>query len=174
MASQKLTPEANGYVKQASKALARHRLYAGFYESIKSGVDSVELIVVRNKTPIQVTFDPAVAGIWSLHLSWAIRPVPRGTPILWQSTFGLSVRNLPFAPSDGPVCLVRYDVDNERVGPGLRPLGAHLNVLQPSPLDDRVHFPVLAGEGYVWQVGEVIDLFLDPYFTADLHARIGS
>jgi hypothetical protein len=67
---------------------------------------------------------------------------------------------------------VRYDVDNERIGPGGGPLGAHLNVLKPAPLHDRIHFPALSGSAHVWNVREVIDLFLAVEFVAELHERV--
>ncbi len=172
MASQTLFPESKAYVKEARNALQRHGLFAGFQNGKEREADGVEVVAIRNTTPIEVLSKRQIAGRWSLHLSWTIRRVPRGQPILWRSSFGLNVRGLQFAPSEGAVCLVRYDVDNERQGPGLEPLGAHLNVLQPAPLDDHIHFPALAEPGRKWSVSEVIDVFLAEEFIADLRARI--
>lgn len=172
MASQKLLPESKTYVQEARKALERHRLFAGFHDSKEREADGVEVVKIRNTTPIGVLSKRQLAGRWSLHLSWTIRRVPRGELILWRSSFGLNVRGLQFVPSEGAVCLVRYDVDNERQGPGLEPLGAHLNVLQPPPLGDHIHFPALAEPDRKWTVSEVLDVFLAEEFIADLRARI--
>lgn len=168
MASKTLLPESRDYVKEADKALHRHGLYAGFRDRIKRETDGVELIALSNTAPIDVRFKPSLIGHWSLHLSWTIRRVPRGNPILWRSSFGLKVRGTSFAPAERMACLVRYDVDNDRPGPGLDSLGAHLNILQPAPLHDHVHFPVLAGPDRRWTVSEVIDVFLASEFVGEL------
>ncbi len=167
--------ELRPYVKEAAEALGRHKLYGGFEPKIgREPSSGVELLRARNSAPIHVPFKPPLSGRWSLHLSWTIRRILRGTPILWQSSFGLNVSGVSFAPADNAVCLVRYDVDNDRPGPGSIPLGAHLNILQPEPLDDHVHFPVLAEAGRMWSVSEVLDVFLADEFVSDLRARLGS
>jgi len=173
MASRTMPQELRPYVKEAEKALRRHGLYAGFRDTIEREPDSgVEIFGARNTTPIDVRFTPPLSGRWSLHLSWRVRRIPRGEPILWQSSFGLNVRGVSFAPTDDAVCLVRYDVDNDRPGPGLGPLGAHLNILQPEPLDDHLHFPVLAEPERVWSVSEVLDVLLAPGLANELRARL--
>jgi hypothetical protein len=173
MASQTLQPESRPYVKEALKALHRHGLHAGFRDEFQREKGSgVELVKAHNTTPIDVTSKLAVKGHWTLHLSWTIRQIPRGEAMLWQSSFGLSIEGLCFAPADSRRCLVRYDVDNDRRGPGLEPLGAHLNILQPEPLDDHIHFPVLAGPERRWTVSEVIDVFLADEFVAELRSRL--
>lgn len=174
MASKTLLPESRSYAKEAADALHRHGLYAGFQDGIKRETDSVELIEIRNTAPIDVQFKPSLVGHWSLHLSWTIRRVPRGDPILWRSSFGLKVRGTSFAPDEGAVCLVRYDVDNDRPGPGLDSLGAHLNILQPAPLHDHIHFPVLAGPEREWTVSEVIDVFLASEFVGELRELLAN
>src|SRR6202012_1568051 len=118
MASQKLLPESRVYVKEATKALAHHGLAGGFRDKIAKGLDSVELVELRNSSQIAVRLAPALAGSWWLHLSWTIRRIPRGEPVLWRSSFGLNVRDVPFVSNPSGACLVRYDVDNERPGPG--------------------------------------------------------
>jgi hypothetical protein len=174
MASRTMPQELKQYVKEAKEALGRHKLHSGFKpEIVREPNSGVELLRARNSAPIHVPFKPPLSGWWSLHLSWTIRPIPRGTPILWNSSFGLNVRGVPFAPGDSTVCLVRYDVDNDRPGPRSAPLGAHLNILQPKPLDDHVHFPVLAEAGRMWSVSEVLDVFLADEFVGDLRARLG-
>jgi hypothetical protein len=174
MGSQTLHPESRPYVKEALKALNRHRLHAGFRDDVQREPGSgVELVRARSTTPIDVTSNLAVKGRWTLHLSWTIRHIPRDEARLWKSSFGLSIQGLRFAPAGHPKCLVRYDVDNDRRGPGLGPLGAHLNILQPEPLADHIHFPVLAGPERRWTVSEVIDVFLADEFVADLRARLG-
>lgn len=174
MASRTLLPESRVYAKEATKALAHHGLAGGFRDKVAKGLDSVELVELRNSSQIAVRLAPALAGSWWLHLSWTIRRVPRGAPVLWRSSFGLNVRGVPFVPDPSGACLVRYDVDNERAGPGLGPLGAHLNVLQPTPLDDHIHFPVLAPTERLWSVREILDLFLSAEFAKDIQARIGA
>lgn len=175
MASRTMPQELRPYVKEAAEALGRHKLYGGFKPEIGRELSSgVELLCAKNSAPIYVPFEPPLSGRWSLHLSWTIRRIPRGTHTLWNSSFGLDVCGVPFAPGDSTVCLVRYDVDNDRPGPGSAPLGAHLNILQPEPLDDHVHFPVLAEAGRMWSVSEVLDVFLADEFVSDLRARLGS
>lgn len=175
MASRTSQPESGPYVKEARSALHRHGLYAaGFRDEVERESQSgVELVRVSSTAPIDVTSKLAVPGHWTLRLSWTIRRIPpRREARLWQSSFALNVRGVAFA-SGSEQCLVRYDVDNDRRGPGLEPLGAHLNILQPEPLCDHLHFPVLAGPERCWTVSEVIDVFFADEFVADLRTRLG-
>lgn len=172
MASRSAHPEARPYIREASKALRHHNLPGGFRESLEKE-DGIEILEVRNSAPISIN-DYGATGRWTLHLAWTIRRDPAtGDSVLWKSSIGLNVRGVKFA-LDEPVCLVRYDLDRERPGPNLASIGAHLNVFQPDPLRDRVHFPVLAGSDRVWGVREVIDVFLAPEFVADLARCVGS
>jgi hypothetical protein len=164
-------PESREYAREASKALRHHNLPGGFRERIEKE-EGVEMIGIRNSTPIPLKSYP-VAGQWTLHMAWTVRRDPAGgDSVLWRSSIGLNVRGVPFAPTRS-TCLVRYDVDMGRTGPNLAPLGAHLNVLQPEPLGDRLHFPVLAADRR-WTAREVIDLFLSSEFTADMSKCIGT
>lgn len=167
----KLHPEARPFVKEASEALRHHHLSGGFRDRTESEA-GVEMVRIRNSAPIEIV-EYGPAGRWTLTLDWTIRRDPAGGPVVWRSSIGLNVRGVKFAP-DESVCLVRYDVDRARPGPSLAPLGAHLNVFQPEPLLDRLHFPVLASPDHVWGVREVLDVFLATKFVADLHGCLGS
>lgn len=163
-------PESQEYVRDASRALRHHNLPGGFRDRIENE-GGVELIGIHNSTPILLR-DYPVTGHWTLHISWTVRRDPVGGSILWRSSVGLNVREVPFA-KDQAVSLVRYDYDLGRAGPTLSPLGAHLNVLQPPPLHDRLHFPVMSVNG-CWSVSEVLGLFLSPEFTDDIARCLGA
>lgn len=76
-------------------------------------------------------------------------------------------------PKGESACLVRYDFDNDHPGPTLGAIGAHLNILQPAPLDDSIHFPVLAEPNRAWRAREVLDVFLSDQFLSELRDRLG-
>jgi len=174
MASHTPSPECKPYEKEAQKALNKRSLWAGFREAIEREPGGVELLTLRNRTPIELPASSFnLSGRWSLHFAWSIRRVPGGDAILWRSSFGLNVSDIALAPKGERVCLVRYDVDNDHPGPGLGAIGAHLNVLQPAPLDDHIHYPVLAAAERAWSVSEVLDVFLSPQFVKELRDRLG-
>jgi hypothetical protein len=163
-------PESRPFAKEASKALRHYNLPGGFLDRIERE-DGIEMVRVRSTAPIELK-DYAAAGRWTLSLEWTIRRDPAGGSVLWRSTIGLSVRDVPFAPEKS-VCLVRYDLDRERPGPGLGAIGAHLNVFQPDPIRDKLHFPVLACPGREWAVREVLDVFMAPEFVGDISRCLG-
>lgn len=173
MARPQLLAECRPYVIEARKALAKFQLFAGFRNRVDRDDDGVELIGLRNTVPIDVTLNPSVTGRWSLHLAWTLRRVPRDEPIVWQSSFGLDVRGLPFGDTDRAVSFVRYDVDNSRRGHTLAPLGPHLNVLQPPPMVDAIHFPTLSTSDGGWAVRDVLDFLLSSALAEELRGSIG-
>lgn len=161
-----LADEALPWVRPVKETLAEHHLARGFRGqwSPKNGVDT---LFVSNSAPINIVPKPRLPGIWEVQISWTFRRAP-GTneTAVWESTVGLNVSGVSFA-QDGKICLVRYDVDNGRLGPSLAPLGRHLNVHQPAPLVDRAHYAI-PGESSEWYVPHVLDILLSPHFFQDL------
>lgn len=166
MSDRGLADEALPWVRPVKEALARRNLVRGFRGqwATRDGIDTLH---VYNSVPIKIRPLPALPGTWDVHISWTLRRAPRtGDVVVWQSSVGLNVVGASFARK-ARVCLVRYDVDNGRPGPGLAPLGRHLNVHQPAPLDDNAHFAI-PGEDDEWRVPQVLDILLSPQFLGDL------
>ncbi|MGI8622290.1 MAG: hypothetical protein ACR2NB_02105 [Solirubrobacteraceae bacterium] len=164
------------WVKPTIDALARHHLSRGFASQWRRGdPDGADVLRVRNSSTIFVTPQPPLPGVWDLHVMWEFRRRPSDRDVVvFASSVGINVRRIPLSPEQ-PVCLVRYDVDHDRpyAAPGRVRLGRHLNILQPAPLGDRVHFPV-PGDEPEWSVPTVIDLLLSESFFADLQSRMGT
>lgn len=117
--------------------------------------------------PILVTIDPTLEGAWILRMSWLFAPIPLGDPEIVESSVGLYVHGAKRLGVD-EVCLVRYDIDNDAPGTGLAPLGPHLNVMQPGPLCDKVHYPVPGVDSAGWDVGSILDILLSGRLASDL------
>lgn len=174
MASKTTPTEFKPWVVEATKALIRHGLHGGFLTHRDREPGSfAERTIVRNSTPIAVTSITA-AGRWTLNINWTFRRVPDGQWMLWKSSIGLSVTDVSFVPNGETECLVRYDYDNDHPGPALGPIGPHLNILQPTPLKDSIHFPVLSDDRQSWSVQEVLDVLLSDQFKSELLDCIGS
>lgn len=115
-----------------------------------------------------------VPGRWYLHMSWqcATEPVS-GDGVLRVSSIGLNV--------DGPLTaglstqnVVRYDVDR-RASERTDQFGAsHVNVLQPVPLQDHVHYAVFHDESHEWPVEEVLGFLVSDVLHDDLRKRMAT
>lgn len=174
MSSKNIPPELKPYVVEATNALHKHELWGGFRPHREKEHGSfVELLKIETSSPISITTIPA-AGRWSLHINWTFRRDPEGGEwVLWQSSIGLSVADVSFVQNGKTECLARYDYDNNHPGPALGPIGPHLNILQPDPLKDSLHFPVLSDDRKSWSVEEVLDALLSDQFKSELLECIG-
>lgn len=169
MSSKTIPPEFKHIVREATKALIKYQLPGGFkLHRWKEPGSFVELQKIESSPDIPVKSIP-VKGRWFLHINWTFRRVPEEAEwILWQSSIGLSVTDVSFAKNGIMKCLVRYDYDCDHPGPALGPIGPHLNILQPDPLKDSLHFPVLSDDRKSWSVEEVLDALLSDQFKSEL------
>jgi hypothetical protein len=158
-------PVVKRMMRDARKALAARNLVQPL--TIRTvPVDHVEHWKISSKH-IPITVHNKLEGQWTLRMEWLFTPIPRGDPELLQSSVGLYVQGVKqIGASD--VCLVRYDVDNKEPGTSLAPLGPHLNVMQPGPLCDKVHYPVPGVDGTGWDVGSILDILLSARLAGDL------
>jgi hypothetical protein len=69
-------------------------------------------------------------------------------------------------------CLVRYDVDHRYNAPTGGFAAAHLNVLQPAKLEDRLHYPAIGLETATWDVKAVLSFMVSQRFWDDLRDRL--
>jgi len=159
-------PVVKRMLREAKKALASKGLQQPL-STQKVPRENVDHWKISSK-PIPVTIDRALKGVWTLRMEWLFTPIPGGgDPEVLQSSVGLSVQGAKGLGST-KVCLVRYDVDNDAPGTGLAPLGPHLNVMQPGPLRDKVHYPVPGIDGARWDIGSILDILLSDRLARDL------
>lgn len=165
-------PEAKALLKEATAALAAQNLIRPFRCEIVSE-DGVEMTKVRNTQPIELPYGGKLPGRWDLHAEWMLRGIPgQTTLVVWRSSIGLSAEGTGLTPDGKRACVVRYDVDNGRPGPGLGPIGRHINVLQPDPLGDHVHYPTFDQSSAAWAVKDILELFQSPSFIEDIAKRL--
>lgn len=157
-------------IKDARQALERRQLPRPLWAEIKRP-EQVEHWKIDSRE-IPVTIDKALEGMWTLEMEWLFTPVPGGGHELRESSVGLYVQG---ARGLGPekVCLVRYDVDN-LASIHHPPLGPHLNVVQPGPLRDKVHYPVPGVASAQWDVERILDVLLSARLAADLVKHLSS
>lgn len=166
-------PEAKEILKEAMAALAAQGLVRAFRCEIVQE-DGIEMTKVRNTQPIELPYGKQLPGRWDLHAEWLLRRVPGQTTLMvWRSSIGLSVEGGSVTPDGKRACLIRYDLDNARQGPGLGRLGRHLNVLQPEPLGDHVHYPTFDQSNEAWPVKDILELFQSSGFIDDIAKRLG-
>lgn len=171
MASGKDPPIAKAVIKEAVAALKQRNLVYGF-RSVTVRESGVPLLAVRNTTGIPVTLARPLPGRWSVYFNWLFLPIPPdGKYELLRSSFGLNVTGLVGPAAQQNTTFVRYDVANDRAGPE-GTLGCHINVWQPSPIDDNVHFPVPGLASNAWPVRDVLSFFLSESLADDLLGRI--
>lgn len=152
-------------IKDAGQALIRRKLPRPLKHTIVR-VDQVEHWKVSAKD-IPITIDRALKGVWTLEMEWLFMPVPGGGHEMRESSIGLYVQGAKGLGSDR-VCLVRYDVDNLAPNTHHPPLGPHLNVIQPGPLRDKVHYPVPGVASGQWDLQCVLDILLSARLAGDL------
>jgi hypothetical protein len=158
-------PAVRRMIKEAKDALASRNLEQPLSTQCRP-VENVDHWKVSSK-PIPVTIDSKLEGEWTLRMNWLFTPIPLGEPEIVESSVGLYVRGAKRLGAS-EVCLVRYDVDNDAPGTGLAPLGPHLNVIQPGPLCDKVHYPVPGVDGAGWAIGIILDILLSDRLARDL------
>jgi hypothetical protein len=165
-------PEAKELLKEATAALAAQNLIRAFRCEIVRE-NGIEMTKVRNTQPIELPYGN-LPGRWDLHAEWLLRGIPgQTTLVVWRSSIGLSVEGAGVTPDGKRACLVRYDFDNGRQGPGLGPIGRHINVLQPEPLGDHVHYPTFHQSSDAWAVKDILELFQSTSFIEDIAKRLG-
>lgn len=163
---------AKAAAKEAVAALGKHDLLRGV-RLYRVREDGVEMIQVRTTVRVPITLAKAIPGRWSLHLSWLFQPIPpAGEFELLRSSFGLNVAGLTKPELTEDTSLIRYDVDNARPGPAGSPIGRHINVWQPAPINDVVHYPVMDTTDDPWSAEEVLDFFLSESFAEDLEGLL--
>jgi len=173
MARQREPAVAKAVTKEANAALA-HRNLRRAIRSEWVPEDGIQMLSVRTTVAIPVQLPRQLPGKWSVHLSWLFQPIPPdGEFELLRSSFGLNVAGLARPATLEVRNLVRYDVDNGRPGPGDGALGRHINVWQPPPIDDHVHYPTLEYTTDPWNVDEVLSFFLSESLADDLDGRVG-
>ena len=159
-------------MKEAVAALGKRDLLRGV-RADRVRQDGVEMVHVH--TTVRVPIKPAkpLPGRWSVHLSWLFQPIPpTGEFELLRSSFGLNVAGLTKPALAHGISLVRYDVDNVRAGGAGSPLGRHLNVWQPPPIEDHVHYPALHSTEEAWSVDQVLEFFLSESLAGDLEGLL--
>ena len=158
--------------KQAAKALASRNLARPLRDDWVEE-EGVRMLSVKNSVAIEVKLARPLPGRWTVHLNWLFQPIPPdGELALLRASFGLNVAGLTKPPVAGTQNLVRYDIDHGRLGPDGETLGRHINVWQPPPIDDHVHFPVMDGSTDPWTVDEVLTFFLSQSLADDLNGRL--
>jgi hypothetical protein len=133
--------------------------------------DSVEHWKVRNSGHIRLPWSE-LPGEWFLHMSWLFRnTVAEPSVELVESSIGLNVEGHAITEG-GPTSLVRYDEDRRPRDAGLASRRAHLNVLQPRPLSDKLHLPAFGiGE---WKAEDVLDFLVSDELRCELGRRFGA
>lgn len=159
--------------KEANTALAQRNLQRALRSDwIREG--GVPMLSVRTTVRIPVVLARPLPGRWSVYFNWLFEPIPLGEELqLLRSSFGLNVADLASPTAQDVRNVVRYDVDNRRQGVGGSRLGRHINVWQPAPIDDNVHYPVLSPSADTWSVEEVLSFFLSEALAGDLNGRLG-
>lgn len=172
MAESKEPAVAKAVKKEARKALAKRNLERGL-RTDRVREDGVQMLLVQTTVRIPVTLARPLPGRWSVHLNWLFEPIPPHRDFqLLRSSFGLSVAGLTDPAVSDIQNLVRYDVDNARLGPGGIPLGRHIDVWQPNPIEDNVHYPVPGENHGGWVVEDVLAFFFSDVLAEDLAGRI--
>ena len=123
---------------------------------------------------IEVRLDPSFPGRWRLNMSWTMVPIPpSGDLVVQESSIGLYGAQVPALGGGGEeVCLVRYDTDLTEPGATLAPLGAHINVLQPGRLEDKVHYVLPGHADHEWRLPDVLDFLMSDRLVRDLTGRL--
>jgi len=113
-----------------------------------------------------------VSGHWTVYLSYDFQNLPGERDLrLVGTSFGLNVHEVPFT-SEEPVTLLRYDYDL-LLGPAQQDepsVNVHINVLQPDPLRDGIHFPAFRTDP--WTVKDVMRWMTSRRLLADLQRRL--
>ncbi len=162
------------FLREAKKACASSNLIQPFLCEVVNE-DGVEMTKVRNTQPIPLPYGNSLPGTWEMHAEWLLRTLPgESRLVVWRSSVGLSVEGTSITPDGQSACLVRYDVDNQRARSGVAPRGRHINVLQPDPLMDHVHYPTFSESQDPWPVRTILELFQSQPFIDDLARRLGS
>lgn len=123
---------------------------------------------------IEVRLHDSFPGHWRLNMSWMLVAIPpTGELTVQESSIGLYAAQVPaLGGSDEEVCLVRYDTDLTEPGVALPPLGAHINVLQPRGLQDKVHYVLPGYSELDWRLSDVLDFLLSDRLVRDLTDRL--
>jgi hypothetical protein len=159
-------------MKEAAAALGKRDLLRGV-RAVRVRENGVEMCHVHTTVRVPVKLAKPLPGRWSVHLSWLFQPIPPiGEFELLRSSFGLNVAGLTKPALANDTSLVRYDVDNVRAGSTGSPLGRHINVWQPAPIEDHVHYPALDAREEAWGVDEVLDFFLSESLACDLEGLL--
>jgi hypothetical protein len=131
---------------------------------VEEGVEHWEAF---STSPIVLPNRP-LPGRWYLRMSWLVSGDPGGqeAQLIWSSMSlggdGDLTENLT---TD---CLVRYDVDHRATAPTAGFSAAHLNVLQPGKLEDRMHYPAIGLDVPTWDIRAVLTFLTSPRFWDDL------
>jgi len=113
---------------------------------------------------VNAYFEASMPGTWYLTTYWRYKEVPSNHKgpkevILAESSAGLNVTggSLATPTPEAPLCIVRYDYDYRDE------LSSHLNVYQPHPLQDRMHWrlPLSDSHGPAWAFGNVMKYILN-------------
>jgi hypothetical protein len=165
---------AEVYRKQARRALISFELVAAVDKRPVVDADGVENWEAFTTTPIVLPRRP-LPGRWYLKMNWLISGDPGGGDAeVIESTMSLNVEESPLTADLSTQCLVRYDVDHRLTAPTVGFSAAHLNVLQPGGLEDRLHYPAIGLDVPTWDIKAVLSFFLSARFWNDLGERLGN
>lgn len=171
----KSPPEVLQAATQARSSLQRLGLPAQqcLFKPSPGREDAVPTWTIRNVNPIRPMTLRSLPGTWEIYAAWTLQPLlDSKTLALMRSSIGLNVSGLEAPALADKVCLVRYDVDTTKTVDGPdgspRPIGRHLNVLQPGPLSDKLHLPYIPHSLEPWPVDETVRLLSAPSLVAEL------
>jgi hypothetical protein len=134
--------------------------------------DRVENWETFSTTPIVLPNRP-LPGRWYLRMRWLISGDPAGEEAqVVESSVSLNVEESPLTDGLSTQCLIRYDVDHRLTSPTVEFSAAHLNVLQPGKLEDRLHYPAIGLDVPTWDIKAVLSFLVSQRFWNELRERL--
>jgi hypothetical protein len=136
----------------------------------ENGVENWEAF---STSPIVLPNRP-LPGRWYLPMRWLVSGDPAGLQAdVIESSMSLNVEG-PLTEGLSTECLIRYDVDHRATAPTAGFSPAHVNVLQPGKLEDRLHYPAIGLDVPTWDIKSVASFLLSPRFWDELRERRGN
>jgi hypothetical protein len=164
---------AENYRSQARKALITLGLTPAIDKRAFVDDDGVENWEAFSTTPIVLPNRP-LPGRWYLQMRWLVSGDPAGKEAqVVESTISLNVTDSSLTEGLSTQCLVRYDIDHRLTAPTAGFSPAHLNVLQPGRLEDRLHYPAVGLDIPTWDIRAVLSFLLSQRFWDELLNRLG-
>lgn len=162
-------------LERTGRSELRRKLLPGTVTTSRAKSGSTgEHFQIATPTPVVVPRDQMgrLPGQWTIRMSWDVYEDPAdGDARVMMSSVSLNVSEI-LLTSAGDYCLVRYDTNRFNDAPSRSHSAVHLNVLQPSKLGSKVHYPVFGLDHDVWPLDQVLDFFLSADLQEDLSSLL--